>query len=191
LGARATWQRLQTEAESVRRAKGKDFSVWQLASAYLALGGDETKAFAILEQVTAMPSFSKDLWRKSWWTAGMAEFAVQAGKKDLALEQLATRHRNAVGVDYGDLKFNPVWNTLRGDPRFGKIVALARAKRTVKLNHAVLRKGATPDIICSIGRSSLTISAEPGGVGAASQRLIAKQGEKNRKAPRGCICRQR
>ena len=123
LGARATWQQLQTEAESVRRAKGKDDGVWQLASAYLALGGDETKAFAILEQVTAMPSFSKDVWWRSGWTAAMAEFAVQAGKKDLALEQLATSAQNAVGVDYGDLRFNPLWDPLRGDPRFEKLVA--------------------------------------------------------------------
>jgi TolB-like protein len=123
LGARATWQQLQTEAESVGRAKGKEFGVWELASAYLALGGGETKAFAILEQFTATPSFSKDVWRRSFWTAWMAEFAVQAGKKDLALDQLATSARNAVGVDYGDLKFNPVWDPLRGDPRFEKIVA--------------------------------------------------------------------
>ena len=129
LGARATWQQLQTEAESVRRAKGEDFSALQLASAYLALGEGETKAFAILEQVTAMPSFSKDVWARSCWTAGMAEFAVQAGKKDLALEQLATSARNAVGVDYGDLKFNPVWDTLRGDPRFEKIVASLAPKK--------------------------------------------------------------
>jgi len=131
MGARATWQRLQTEAESVRRAKGKDFGVWQLASAYLALGGDETKAFAILEEVTALPSFSKDVWWRSGWTAAMAEFAVQAGKKDLALEQLATSARNAVGVNYADLKFNPVWDTLRGDPRFERIVASLAPKEAV------------------------------------------------------------
>jgi TolB-like protein len=129
LGARATWQQLQTEAESVRRAKGENFSALQLASAYLALGEGETKAFAILEQVTAMPFFSKDVWARSFWTVGMAEFAVQAGKKDLALEQLATSARNAVGVDYGDLKFNPVWDTLRGDKRFEQIVASLAPKR--------------------------------------------------------------
>ena len=129
LGARATWQQLRTEAESVRRAKGENFSALQLASAYLALGEGETKAFAILEQVTAMPSFSKDVWARSFWTVGMAEFAVQAGKKDLALEQLATSARNAVGVDYGDLKFNPVWDPLRGDPRFEKIVASLAPKK--------------------------------------------------------------
>jgi serine/threonine-protein kinase len=128
LGARATWQQLQTEAESVRRAKGEKFSSsFPLASAYLALGGDETKAFAILEEVTALPSFSKDALRRSGWTVKMAEFAVQAGKKDLALEQLATSARNTFGVDYGDLRFNPCWDSLRGDPRFDKIVAAAKA----------------------------------------------------------------
>jgi TolB-like protein len=132
LGARATWQQLQTEAESVRRAKGETFSALQLASAYLALGGDETKAFAILEQVTAIPSFSKDIWARSFWTVGMAEFAMQAGKKDLALDQLATSARNAVGVDYGDLKFNPVWDPLRGDPRFEKLVEEAKKPVAVK-----------------------------------------------------------
>jgi TolB-like protein len=132
LGARATWQQLQTEAESVRRAKGETFSALQLASAYLALGGDETKAFAILEQVTAIPSFSKEIWARSFWTVGMAEFAMQATKKDLALDQLATSARNAVGVDYGDLKFNPVWDPLRGDPRFEKLVEEAKKPVAVK-----------------------------------------------------------
>jgi len=131
LGARATWQQLQTEAESVRRTKGEKFSGFPLASAYLALGGDETKAFAILEQVTALPSFSKDALRRSGWTVEMAEFAVQAGKKDLALEQVATSARNAAGVDYGNLKFDPVWDPLRGDPRFEKIVASLAPKDTV------------------------------------------------------------
>jgi len=28
---------------------------------------------------------------------------------------------------YGDLRFNPCWDSLRGDPRFDKIVAAAKA----------------------------------------------------------------
>jgi hypothetical protein len=58
-----------------------------------------------------------------------ARIAVYAGNKDSALEQLATSAHNPVsggsgfGVTYGDLKLNPVWDTLRGDPRFEKIVA--------------------------------------------------------------------
>ena len=46
-----------------------------------------------------------------------------------AREQLATSARNPVpggpgySATYGDLKLNPVWDMLRGDPRFEKIVA--------------------------------------------------------------------
>ena len=41
---------------------------------------------------------------------------------------------------YGDLKLNPVWDSLRGDPRFEKIVASLAPKMTVKLNQAVRRE---------------------------------------------------
>jgi hypothetical protein len=30
-------------------------------------------------------------------------------------------------VTYGDLRFNPCWDDLRGDPRFDKIVAATKA----------------------------------------------------------------
>jgi hypothetical protein len=33
------------------------------------------------------------------------------------------------GSTYGDLRFNPCWDNLRGDPRFDKIVAAAKASR--------------------------------------------------------------
>ncbi len=49
---------------------------------------------------------------------------------------------------------------------------LFSAKKTVKLNHAVLRKGATLVGNLKDWGSSLSISAKPAGVGAASQRLI-------------------
>ena len=52
-----------------------------------------------------------------------ARVAVQAGEKDLAIQQLAISAQDPVGVDYGDLKLNPMWDPLRGDPRFEKIVA--------------------------------------------------------------------
>jgi hypothetical protein len=32
-----------------------------------------------------------------------------------------------IGPTYGDLRFNPCWDSLRGDPRFDKIVAAAKA----------------------------------------------------------------
>ncbi len=54
----------------------------------------------------------------------MARIAVQAGDKDLALQQLETLAQMPPNyVSYGSLKFNPEWDSLRGDSRFEKIVA--------------------------------------------------------------------
>jgi hypothetical protein len=36
-----------------------------------------------------------------------------------------------IGTTFGDLRFNPCWDDLRGDKRFGKIVAAAKAAQQV------------------------------------------------------------
>ena len=56
----------------------------------------------------------------------LAVIAAWVGEKDLACEQLATAVRyptSGLDLSYGDLKLNPFWDPLRGDPRFEKIVA--------------------------------------------------------------------
>jgi tetratricopeptide (TPR) repeat protein len=42
---------------------------------------------------------------------------------NLAIEQLEFLAKIPCGPSYGDLRFNPSWDSLRGDPRFEKIVA--------------------------------------------------------------------
>jgi len=49
------------------------------------------------------------------------------GEKDLALEQLEILVHEG-GIHYGELKLNPEWDSLRGDPRFEKIVAALAPK---------------------------------------------------------------
>ena len=49
------------------------------------------------------------------------------GERDRALEQLEIVVKVPAGPTYGDLRFNPCWDYLRGDPRFDKIVAAAKA----------------------------------------------------------------
>jgi TolB-like protein/Tfp pilus assembly protein PilF len=53
-----------------------------------------------------------------------AVIAAWTGEKDLAFEQLAntTRHPGTGTITYGQLKLLPYWDSLRGDPRFEKIV---------------------------------------------------------------------
>jgi TolB-like protein/Tfp pilus assembly protein PilF len=45
------------------------------------------------------------------------------GERDLAIEKLEMLSKIPGDVSYGDLRFNPCWDSLRGDPRFEKIVA--------------------------------------------------------------------
>ena len=53
----------------------------------------------------------------------LAMIAAWASEKDLACEQLAIATRNPGDLSYGQLKLMPFWDSLRGDPRFEKIVA--------------------------------------------------------------------
>jgi TolB-like protein/class 3 adenylate cyclase/Tfp pilus assembly protein PilF len=116
--SRATWQQVRTDVEKLRATKGEEFGLWALVEAYAALG-DKTKALATLEHAAASGPVSNDPLRPEI----TARIAAQAGDKDLAFEQLALSAQNPAGVTYGDLKLNPLWDSLRGDPRFEKIVA--------------------------------------------------------------------
>ncbi|MEP6777387.1 MAG: hypothetical protein ABI944_02950, partial [Chthoniobacterales bacterium] len=53
----------------------------------------------------------------------LAMIAAWVGDKDLACEQLAIAIRPPSTVSYGQLKLLPLWDPLRGDPRFEKMVA--------------------------------------------------------------------
>jgi serine/threonine protein kinase/Tfp pilus assembly protein PilF len=53
----------------------------------------------------------------------LAMIAAWVGDKDLACEQLARVARPPSTVSYGQLKLLPLWDPLRGDPRFEQIVA--------------------------------------------------------------------
>jgi hypothetical protein len=44
------------------------------------------------------------------------------------LEQLAISAKSPEGISYGELKLDPTWDSLRGDPSFEKIVASVAPK---------------------------------------------------------------
>ena len=52
-----------------------------------------------------------------------AVICAWTGERDLALEQLETLAKIPAGICYGDIRLDPNWDPLRGDPRFEKIVA--------------------------------------------------------------------
>jgi TolB-like protein/Tfp pilus assembly protein PilF len=61
-----------------------------------------------------------------------ASVYAQVGEKDRALESLEVATRAVAGPSYGLLKLDEVWDSLRGDPRFEKIVASLAPKAANK-----------------------------------------------------------
>ena len=72
--------------------------------------------------------------------------AAWAGDKELALQQLEAGLRAPAAsqmLSYGALKLLPVWDPLRGDPRFEKIIALRGGGACRELFESVSRKAVT------------------------------------------------
>jgi hypothetical protein len=76
--------------------------------------------------VDLMP-IAKDSYWGPLLVANLALVYAWTGERDRALEQLEIVATIPNGPTYGDLKFNPCWDSLRGDKRFDKIVAAAKA----------------------------------------------------------------
>jgi serine/threonine-protein kinase len=53
----------------------------------------------------------------------LAAIYAWTGEKDLAFEQLSVATKLPGYLSYGQLRLHPYWDSLRGDPRFEKIVA--------------------------------------------------------------------
>lgn len=68
-----------------------------------------------------LPS-TKDSWTGSVWISYLGAIYAWCGDKDAALQQLKTAAELPTGITYGELKSSPDWESLRGDPRFEKIV---------------------------------------------------------------------
>ena len=60
----------------------------------------------------------------------LAEICAWVGEKDLAIEQIVAVERVPNELSYGLLKLHPIWDPLRGDLRFEKIVASLAPKET-------------------------------------------------------------
>ena len=113
-------------------------TTWQMKfkdQPYFALGlfavidaglGRKEDAIREAQQAVDLMPIAKD----SYWGPGhvtnLALVYAWTGERDRALEQLEIVAKIPVGggssPTYGDLKFNPCWDSLRGDPRFDQII---------------------------------------------------------------------
>jgi tetratricopeptide (TPR) repeat protein len=93
--------------------------------------GRKEEAIREARRAVELLPIAKDAVNAPNLIANLALVYAWTGERDLALEQLekVATLPGAMGTvpTYGDLRFNPCWDELRGDKRFDKIVAAARA----------------------------------------------------------------
>lgn len=69
------------------------------------------------------PTPSKDAIDGVVLAVNLAQIYVWTGEKDPAIAQLEAVERLPTYLSYGLLKLQPIWDPLRGNPRFEKLVA--------------------------------------------------------------------
>ena len=91
--------------------------------------GEKEKAIREGRTACGMLPPAKDAISGVLLASGLARIYVLTGEKDLALEQLDVVSKLPSGPTYGELRLDPEWDSLRGDPRFEKIVASLAPKK--------------------------------------------------------------
>ena len=85
--------------------------------------GHNAEAIREGQRASELLPVSKESLNGSLVMQYLAVIYTWTGERDLAFEQLAATARIPSPVTYGDLRLNPCWDPLRGDPRFEQIVA--------------------------------------------------------------------
>jgi len=114
----ATWQ---------IRFKDQRYSALGLFAAVDAGLGRKEDAIREARQAVDLLPIAKDSYWGPQFVTTLALVYAWTGEHERALEQLEVVAKIPVGgsesgATYGDLKFNPCWDSLRGDPRFDQIV---------------------------------------------------------------------
>src|SRR5256886_727013 len=127
-GAALTRARAEQEAE----IRNPD-DVWLLSRLGLidAILGKKEQALSEGQRAIAMLPTLKNLWAEAMVKRYFVMACAWAGERELALEHLEVIARIPAGPTYGDLRLSPLWDPLRGDPRFEKIVASLAPKEMV------------------------------------------------------------
>jgi TolB-like protein/Tfp pilus assembly protein PilF/predicted Ser/Thr protein kinase len=123
LKARAAFASARAEQEKIVQAQ-PDYAppLCVLGVIDAALGRKQEALSECRRAVELLPT-QKDAFNGPLMIQWFAIAAACVGEKDLALEQLAAAVRYPSTLSYGNLKLQPFWDPLRGDPRFEKIVA--------------------------------------------------------------------
>ncbi|HEY4282377.1 MAG TPA: adenylate/guanylate cyclase domain-containing protein [Chthoniobacterales bacterium] len=85
--------------------------------------GDKEKAISEGRRARELLPVEKDNVNGAHMSEFLALIYAWAGEKELALQELNTAVHHPGIISFGQLRLSPIWDPLRGDPRFEKIVA--------------------------------------------------------------------
>jgi tetratricopeptide (TPR) repeat protein len=121
--AHAAFAAARANLERQLREKPDNGLTWSLLGLVNAGLGEKQEAIEAGQRACELWPLS----REPRWGLRTLRFLAMiyawVGEKDLALQQLSLYAGQPSFVDYGDLKRNPDWDALRGDPRFEKLAA--------------------------------------------------------------------
>ena len=121
--ARTSFSAARVLEEKITRDQPDYAQAWSLLGRIDAALGRKEDAVREGRRACELLPLSKDAGAGAGLISSLAVIYAWTGEKDLALEQLAVSAQITNGVTYGELKLDPQWDPLRGDPRFEKIVA--------------------------------------------------------------------
>jgi tetratricopeptide (TPR) repeat protein len=121
--ARAAFTTARSKLEKIVQEQPDYAPAWSLLGRVDAALGQKEEAIREGRRACELLPVSKDAWFAPDQLRSLAKIYAWTGEKELALAQLENVVAQVTGIDYGDLKLDPDWDLLRGDPRFEKIVA--------------------------------------------------------------------
>jgi tetratricopeptide (TPR) repeat protein len=128
-GARSAFTVARVETEKIVRAQPGSVAPLTVLALIDAELGDKEKAIQEGRTACDMLPLAKDAVAGGILITNLARIYALTGEKDLALEQLDIVSKLPYGPSYGELRLDPEWDSLRGDPRFEKIVASLAPKK--------------------------------------------------------------
>ena len=130
--AHAAFMDARAETEKIVRAQPKNVKPLSVLSLIDAQLGDKENALREARTACDLLPVSKDAVDGPGLIINLASVYALTGEKDLALEQLEIVTKLPGGPTYGQLRLDPEWDSLRGDPRFEKIVTSLAPKPAEK-----------------------------------------------------------
>lgn len=124
---RIAFTKAHSNLEKVVKDQPDYAAAWSLLGRIDAALGRKEEAIREGRHACELLPVSIDAWFGPLQLRSLACIYAWTDEKELALTQLEQLAAQVPAIDYGELKLDPNWDPLRGDPRFEKLVAaLAR-----------------------------------------------------------------